>query len=210
MKKFVFLYLILISNLVNAVDPQLNLNFKPTKEKIENESPGKIEVIEMFLYGCVHCFQIEPAINKWKANLPKDVEFKRVPAVPRKDWIPMARTYYAMESLGILEDFHGKLFNAIHNDKTLNPDDESAAIQWISTNAKLDTDKVQGAFKSFSMEAKLKKANQMFRSAGATGVPTLIINGSYLTSSTMAGGPENAIKITEIIIENIRKDLKKK
>ena len=79
MKKFVFLYLILISNLVNAVDPQLNLNFKPTKEKIENESPGKIEVIEMFWYGCVHCFQIEPAINKWKANLPKDVEFKRVP-----------------------------------------------------------------------------------------------------------------------------------
>jgi thiol:disulfide interchange protein DsbA len=115
-----------------------------------------------------------------------------------------------MESLGIADDFHGKLFDAIHKDKTLNPVDESAAIQWISTNAKLDTDKVKSAFKSFSMEAKLKKANQMFRSAGATGVPTLIINGSYLTSSTMAGGPQNAIEITEFIIENIRKDLKKK
>ncbi|MFM1865396.1 MAG: thiol:disulfide interchange protein DsbA/DsbL [Methylophilaceae bacterium] len=210
MKKFVFLCLILISNLVSAVDPQLNVNFKPTNEKIENESLDKIEVVEMFWYGCIHCFQFEPAINKWKANLPKDVVFKRVPAVPRRDWIPMARTYYAMESLGIVDDFHGKLFDAIHKDKTLNPGDESAAIQWIATNAKLDTDKVKSAFKSFSMEAKLKKANQMFRSAGATGVPTLIINGSYLTSSTMAGGPQNAIEITEFIIENIRKDLKKK
>ena len=210
MKKFVFLCLILISNLVSAVDPQLNVNFKPTNEKIENESLDKIEVVEMFWYGCLHCFQFEPAINKWKANLPKDVVFKRVPAVPRRDWIPMARTYYAMESLGIVDDFHGKLFDAIHKHKTLNPGDESAAIQWIATNAKLDTDKVKSAFKSFSMEAKLKKANQMFRSAGATGVPTLIINGSYLTSSTMAGGPQNAIEITEFIIENIRKDLKKK
>ena len=210
MKKIVFLCLILISNLVSAVDPQLNVNFKPTKEKIEHESLDKIEVVEMFWYGCIHCFQFEPAINKWKANLPKDVVFKRIPAVPRRDWIPMARTFYAMESLGITDDFHGKLFDAIHKDKTLNPVDESAAIQWIATNAKLDTDKVKSAFKSFSMEAKLKKANQMFRSAGATGVPTLIINGSYLTSSTMAGGPQNAIEITEFIIENIRKDLKKK
>jgi thiol:disulfide interchange protein DsbA len=209
MKKLLFICLIAISTLAGAVDPQLNVNFKPTREKIDTTDNSKIEVVEMFWYGCIHCFQFEPHINKWKKDLPKDITFKRIPAVPRKDWLPMARAFYAMESLNVLDGLHEKLFNAIHTDKTLNPTDESAAIKWIATNAKLDTKKVEGAFKSFSMEAKLKKANQMFRSAGATGVPTLIINGSYLTSSTMAGGGQNAIDITNFIIENIRQSSNK-
>jgi thiol:disulfide interchange protein DsbA len=209
MKKLLFICLIAISTLAGAVDPQLNVNFKPTREKIDTTDNSKIEVVEMFWYGCIHCFQFEPHINKWKKDLPKDITFKRIPAVPRKDWLPMARAFYAMESLNVLDGLHEKLFNAIHTDKTLNPTDESAAIKWIATNAKLDTKKVEGAFKSFSMESKLKKANQMFRSAGATGVPTLIINGSYLTSSTMAGGGQNAIDITNFIIENIRQSSNK-
>jgi thiol:disulfide interchange protein DsbA len=209
MKKLLFICLIAISTLAGAVDPQLNVNFKPTREKIDTTDNSKIEVVEMFWYGCIHCFQFEPHINKWKKDLPKDITFKRIPAVPRKDWLPMARAFYAMESLNVLDGLHEKLFNAIHTDKTLNPTDESAAIKWIATNAKLDTKKVEGAFKSFSMEAKLKKANQMFKSAGATGVPTLIINGSYLTSSTMAGGGQNAIDITNFIIENIRQSSNK-
>jgi thiol:disulfide interchange protein DsbA len=209
MKKLLFICLIAISTLAGAVDPQLNVNFKPTREKIDTTDNSKIEVVEMFWYGCIHCFQFEPHINKWKKDLPKDITFKRIPAVPRKDWLPMARAFYAMESLNVLDGLHEKLFNAIHTDKTLNPTDESAAIKWIATNAKLDTKKVEGAFKSFSMEAKLKKANQMFRSAGATGVPTLIINGSYLTSSTMAGGGQNALDITNFIIENIRQSSNK-
>lgn len=209
MKKLLFICLIAISTLAGAVDPQLNVNFKPTREKIDTTDNSKIEVVEMFWYGCIHCFQFEPHINKWKKDLPKDIIFKRIPAVPRKDWLPMARAFYAMESLNVLDGLHEKLFNAIHTDKTLNPTDESAAIKWIATNAKLDTKKVEAAFKSFSMEAKLKKANQMFRSAGATGVPTLIINGSYLTSSTMAGGGQNAIDITNFIIENIRQSSNK-
>jgi thiol:disulfide interchange protein DsbA len=209
MKKYYFLFLFLLTNLAYGVDPQLNVNFKATKEKIDGEYENKIEVVEMFWYGCIHCYQFEPDLKKWKSKLPDDVVFTRVPAVPRKDWIPMARAYYAMEALNILEDLHGKLFEAIHKDKSLNPGDETAAIKWIATNANLDTDKVKAAFKSFSMDSKLKKANKLFRSAGATGVPTLIIDGSYLTSSTMAGGPKNAIEITDFIIENIKTQNKK-
>lgn len=204
MKKIFFLFSIFIFQLTHAVDPQLNVNFKPTKEKVSTEAKDKIEVVEMFWYGCGHCYSIEPELKKWKASLPKDVVFKKIPAVPRRDWIPMARAYYAMESLGVLDDLHSKIFEAIHKDKTLSPIDEAGAIKWVATNAKLDTEKVKAAFKSFSMEAKLKKANQMFRSSGATGVPTLIIDGSYVTSSTMAGGPKNAIEVTNGIIDSIR------
>ena len=204
MKKIFFLFCLFIFQFSHAVDPQLNVNFKPTKEKIATEANDKIEVVEMFWYGCGHCYSFEPELKKWQATLPKDVVFKKIPAVPRRDWIPMARAYYAMESLGVLDDLHSKIFEAIHKDKTLSPVDEAGAIKWIASNAKLDTDKVKAAFKSFSMEAKLKKANQMFRSAGATGVPTLIINGSYITSSTMAGGPKNAIDVTNGIIDSIR------
>lgn len=209
MKKILFALLLLFSFQLFAVEPKMGVNFKATREQIPTDSPGKIEVVEMFWYGCIHCFQFEPYLEKWKTELPKDVVFKRVPAVPRRDWIPMARAYYAMESLGVLNQLHSKLFDAVHTERTVNPSDEAGAIQWIAAQAKLDTKKVESAFKSFSMEAKLKKANEAFRNAGATGVPTLIINGAYITSSTMAGGGKEAIDIANFIIDNVRKDLKK-
>ena len=70
------------------------------------------------------------------------------------------------ESLEVLDDLHSKIFEAIHKEKTLSPVDEAGAIKWIATNAKLDTDKVKAAFKSFSMEAKLKKLTKCFEVLG--------------------------------------------
>ena len=63
MKKYYFLFLFLLTNLAYGVDPQLNVNFKATKEKIDGEYENKIEVVEMFWYGCIHCYQFEPGSN---------------------------------------------------------------------------------------------------------------------------------------------------
>ncbi len=98
-------------------DPQAGTDFNPTTQAIPTDNPAKIEVIELFWYGCPHCYAMEPALSAWVKKLPPDVYFKRVPGLPQPAWAPMAKAYYAMETLGITEKLHGKLFEAIHKQK---------------------------------------------------------------------------------------------
>jgi thiol:disulfide interchange protein DsbA len=210
MKKLIFIFLIAFSNFIFAVQPEPGVNFKPTKEAIPTESKDKIEVIELFWYGCVHCFNMDPYLDKWADNLPKDVTFKRIPAIPRKDWVVSAKAYYALESLGLVNKLHEKLFDAIHKEKILKHNEKKALVNWIAINGKLDKKNVEEAFNSFSMKSKLSRSFKIFKAVGATGVPTMIIDGKYFTSSTMAGGEQNTIDIMNFIIKNVRKDKAKK
>lgn len=193
---------------VLAAEPQMGTNFDKTAQAIPTDNKNKIEVMELFWYGCIHCYQMDPLLNEWVKKLPKDVYFKRVPAIPRPEWAPMARAFYAMETLGVSEKLHTPIFDAVHKEKTLNPADEKAILEWVTLKSGLDRKKVEEAFNSFSMNASLNRAAQMFRAAGATGVPSLVIDGKYITSSTMAGGNNEALKLADDIIANIRKDKK--
>ena len=198
------LVLLFSANVMAA--PQAGEEFRATTQAIPTEQPAKIEVLELFWYGCPHCYHMEPQLAAWVKNLPKDVYFKRVPGLPQPAWAPMAKAYYAMEQLGVLEKLHSKLFEAIHKQRTLRPDDEAAAIDWITKQGGLDRKKVEAAFNSFSMNTKLMKAAQIFRASGATGVPALIIDGKYLTSSTMAGGNPQALQVADYLIERARQE----
>ena len=116
----------------------------------------------------------------------------------------MAKAFYAMETLGVAEKLHTPLFDAINKSKTLNPTDEKAAITWVTAQSGMDKLKVEQAFKSFTINTSLNRAAQIFRASGATGVPSLVIDGKYITSSTMAGGNEQALKAADYIIGNVR------
>jgi protein dithiol oxidoreductase (disulfide-forming) len=139
-------------------------------------------------------------------KLPADVVFKRMPALPQPSWAPMTKAYFAMEDLNVLEKLHTPIFNAVHKSKSLNPTDEAAVMDWVVKNTGLEKSKVEGAFKSFSMGNKLVRAQQYFRASGATGVPSLVIDGQFITSSTMAGGNQGALNTADYIIANIRAD----
>lgn len=204
MKKLLGALMLLASFNVLAADPQLGTDFDKTLQPITTDTPNKIEVAEVFWYGCVHCYHMDPILDAWVKKLPSDVVFKRVPGLPQPAWAPMAKAFYAMEDLKLSAKLHTALFDAIHKDKTLNPTDEAAAIDWMTKKSGMDRSKVEGAFKSFSMNNKLNQAANFFRASGATGVPSLIINGQFITSSTMAGGNEQALKAADFIIANIR------
>jgi len=90
--------------------------------------------------------------------------------------------------------------------KTLKPTDEKAAIDWVTQQSGLDKKKVEEAFGSFATNTSLNRAANIFRSSGATGVPSLIINGQFITSSTMAGNNDLALKTADYIIANVRAD----
>ena len=211
MKKFfvslaVLLSTSLLSHIVFAQAPKLGEDFAAVTQTIATDNPAKIEVMEVFWYGCIHCYQMDPFLNAWVKKQAADVVFKRVPALPNASWAPMAKTFYAMETLGVSEKLHTALFDAINKQKTLNPTNEKAAIEWVTKAGGLDKAKVEQAFKSFTINTNLNRAAQIFRASGATGVPSLIIDGKYITSSTMAGGNEQALRVADYIVDNVRKD----
>jgi protein dithiol oxidoreductase (disulfide-forming) len=207
MKKLLAALMLLASSAVMA-NPMLGVEYNTTAKDISSDNPSKIEVVELFWYGCIHCYQLEPQLHAWIKKLPADVVFKRVPGLPRPDWAPMAKAYYAMETLGVLDKLHGKLFDAIHKTRTLKPTDEAAAIEWVTNEAGLDKKKVQEAFNSFTTSTKLNRAAQIFRDSGATGVPALIIDGKYVTSSSMAGGNLQLLRVADQLIAKARSEKK--
>ncbi len=195
-----------LNNIAMAEAPKVGAEFDAVAQPIPTDNASKIEVMEIFWYGCPHCYHMEAPLNAWVKKLPVDVYFKRVPGLPNPQWAPMAKAYYAMETLGVLEKLHIPLFDAIQKEKSLNPTDEKATIDWVTKKSGMDRLKVEQAFKSFTINTNLNRAAQIFRSSGATGVPSLVIDGKYITSGTMAGGNEQAIKVADYIIENIRKE----
>ena len=206
MKKLLSALMLLASFNVLAADPQIGKDFDKTLQAISTDSPNKIEVTEVFWYGCIHCYHMDPLLNAWVKKLPADVVFKRMPGLPQPAWAPMAKAFYAMEDLKLSEKLHTALFDAVNKEKSLDPTNEAAAINWLTKKSGLDKAKVEGAFKSFSMNNKLNQAANFFRASGATGVPSLVIDGQFITSSTMAGGNEQALKTADYIISNLRAD----
>lgn len=186
--------------------PKVGNNFEAVAQAITPDNPAKIEVMEIFWYGCIHCYQMDPLLNAWAKKLPSDVYFKRMPGLPNASWAPMAKAFYAMESLGVMDKLHTPLFEAVHKSKSLDPTNEKAIIDWVTLQSKMDKTKVEGAFKSFTINTNLNRAAQIFRASGATGVPSLVIDGKYITSSTMNGGNQQALNVTDYIIDNVRKD----
>jgi thiol:disulfide interchange protein DsbA len=190
--------------------PQIGQEFDAVAQVIPTDDPTKIEVMEIFWYGCSHCFHMEKPLHTWLKNKRSDITFKRMPGIPNKSWAPMAQTFFTMEALGLTEKLHGKLFTAIHKAKSLNPTNQKAALTWLTNNSGLDRSKVEETFNSFTVNTQMKRAVQIFKSSGATGVPSLVVDGKYITSGTMAGGNVQALKVVDYITKNIRANKNKK
>lgn len=182
--------------------------YKPLANPQAVETGEKIEVVEFFWYGCSHCFDLEPFLKKWTAKLPKDVEFRRVPAVPTERWMPNARTYYALEAMGLLDKLHGEVFDAIHLDR-VNLNDEKIQLEWMAKKG-VDRAKFNEAWKSFSVQSKTKRAVQLTQANDVNGVPTLVVDGKYQTSVSMTGSPEGLMKTLDELIVKARAERGKK
>jgi thiol:disulfide interchange protein DsbA len=166
--------------------------------------PGKIEVIEFFWYGCPHCYALEPAVNGWVKNAPKDVVFKRVPAVPSDSWGEMAKVFYTLEAMGLLDKYHQKVFDAVHQDK-LNLGNKKIREEWLVKNG-IDVAKYNEMDKSFSVATKYQRAKQLTYAYKVDSVPRVFVNGKYYTSAEQAGGGANIFPVVDQLIGMARKE----
>ncbi|HEU0220445.1 MAG TPA: thiol:disulfide interchange protein DsbA/DsbL [Gallionella sp.] len=163
-------------------------------------STRKIEVLEFFFYGCSHCFHLHPQLSTWEKTMPKDVELTYVPTIFRDSWEPMARTFYALDSLGQQHQLHDALYQA-WNVSNLDLSDEAKILDFV-TQRGVDRAKFSAAYNSFSMQSKVVRAKQMIRSYGITGTPTLVVDGKYLISGLQ---PTDAIRVLNEVIAMARK-----
>lgn len=161
---------------------------------------GQVEVVELFWYMCPHCFHFEPDIKEWLKNKPKNVVFKRVPAIFSPSWRFFAKVYYTNEILGVTEKIHGRLFKALHEDRA-RLGNAAAMAKFVEKHAGVKKQKFMDVFNSFSVDAKVRKAEDLSKRYGAQGVPTLVINGKWRTGGAIAGGHKGMIKVLDHVIK---------
>ena len=195
-----FTILFSLSTQINAFDGYVEISpAQPTQSK------GQIEVLEVFWYGCPHCYDFEPFIDKWLETKPEDVVFRRMPGIFRKDWIPHAKAYFTAEKLNILNRIHSSLFTAIHVKRAQINDDRS--IKKFFLDSGVDKQKFKKIYESDEVDTKVKQAYVMGQRYKITGVPAVILNGKYMVSGSTAGSFENVTKIIDQLIEKERNDL---
>ncbi|MCZ6526575.1 MAG: thiol:disulfide interchange protein DsbA/DsbL [Gammaproteobacteria bacterium] len=172
------------------------------------QSEHKIEVVEVFWYGCLHCYNFEPYLNKWLETKSEDVDFRRMPGIFNKSWIPHAKTYFTAIKMGVLEQIHEPLFHALHTQKRrLNSDD---ALYDFVTKLGVDGGEFSKIYSSNATETNIKEALVMGQRYRVTGVPSVVVNGKYLTSASLAGSYENMLKVVDKLVDRERKALKEK
>jgi thiol:disulfide interchange protein DsbA len=157
------------------------------------ENEARHEVVELFWYGCSHCFDFEPYIKKWKQEKADDVNFVRVPAIFNARWEQHARAYYALELMDKLEQGHELLFSGLHEQGRGLHDLDSMA-RFLAAND-IDEAKFRESFASFAVETKINRAKQLVRQYQVTGVPAVIVDGKYKTSASEAGGYEQLVDV---------------
>jgi len=172
---------------------------------LPTDSKGKIEVVEFFWYECPHCYALEPYLEAWVKKLPKDVEFRRIPATFNERWVLSARVYYALEAMGLVDKLHRPLMDAIHKDR-LRITDERQLSEWLQSKG-VDVSKFSSTLKSFAVESRLKRAQTLVQGSRIDGVPALMVNGQYVVAAGAGGSEERMLAVTEALVDRARKAL---
>lgn len=148
---------------------------------VKTNDPSKVEVVEVFWYGCAHCFRFEPLIEDWAANVPADVDFVRFPGMWNELMKIHAQVFYAAESLGKLEELHGPIFNAINveGNRLQNEQQISAFFAKYGVNP----EDFSRAFNSFAVKTKVNQAEAKMREYQVRSTPNMVVNGKYLIST---------------------------
>lgn len=171
--------------------------------EVDTRDDTKVEVVEMFSYACIHCFNFDPYVKSWDARQPADVDFHPVPAIFNPDWEKLAQAFYTAEALGVTDQVHERMFEGIHTkNEDLRQPELVAGI--FSDLAEISEADFNAAYNSFSVRSRVQQAKALVRAYRITGVPTMIVNGKYRIDGRMAGGNAKMIEVVDFLIAKER------
>ncbi|MBV8659838.1 MAG: thiol:disulfide interchange protein DsbA/DsbL [Burkholderiales bacterium] len=190
----------------HAIEPRAGVEYDYMPTALPTDTPGKIEVIEFFWFGCPHCYKAEPAVEAWAKTLPKDVVFRREHVMweGRSDMEGHVRIFLALKSMGLLDSMTQKVFDAIQRDH-IELRREDVLFDWIAKQG-IDRAKFEANYKSaFSVNAGIARATQLAGTYHIDGVPMFIVNGKYKTSPTSvqrgSSTPMDEVKGSQVTLD---------
>ncbi|MGM0952905.1 MAG: thiol:disulfide interchange protein DsbA/DsbL [Pseudomonadota bacterium] len=187
------------SAVVNAQSWEEGAHYRALDNPVRTASENGVEVAEVFWYGCPHCYNFKPLAESWEEEAPDYVNYVRLPAALGRSWEPHAYAFYALEAMGELDKVHDALFEALAGERRPLNDAESLAD--FVAGYGVDPEEFVSTYNSFGVRARVQQAQSKIRGARITGTPTMLINGKYVTSASMAGGHENVLKVVEHLAE---------
>ena len=197
-------YLAFILLLITAASSDVYAQ-KYVQISTEKQSESKdIIIYEFFWYGCPHCFNLEPTIDRIEADLDTDTKIVKVPVALRDSWTPHAKLYYALSQMNEIDDLHNLIFEEIHIENN-RLDTEEAMIEFLS-KSEINTEIFSEKYNSYGTEARVKKASNLARKYQIDSVPTLVVNGKYLTSGSFVSSYDELYSVVNFLVERERND----
>lgn len=196
---------------------QLGRDYFALPQPISARDPKKIEVMEIFRYGCIHCYRFDPIVKKWKNSLAQDVDFYHLPVVWDNETELQARALFTAQAFGVGEQIHDAMFAAIWNGPGAPaPLNSAARIKQLFLNEKIDADKFDKTFeKSPAINSRIKEAKLRLQACKIEGTPELVVAGKYrITGSAFRAASEQdafakMLIVADYLIEKERKQAAK-
>ena len=194
-----FLLTLLVASTTSATDKFfVGKDFEQISPIVKTQATkGKVEVVELFWYGCSHCFAFETEISTWENQKPEFIELRRVPAIFDSKWVSHARAYYTAEKLGVTKSVHPKLFEALHTKKQIIYTESELADFFESIGVRKED--FTAAYSSFEVDTLTRKAMALTRSYGIGGVPSMIVAGKFHSSVRHAGSSKNLLNVIDFL-----------
>lgn len=176
---------------------------EPAQPKVTNTS--KIEVVEVFSYGCPACNQYHATANKLARELPANAQMAYLPAsfVPQENWPMLQRAYYTAQALGVAEKGNDAMYEAVWKTRALTAMKDAGglksrdALPTIDDAAKVyakfgvDPKEFAAVANSFAINTKVRRADELVKAYGVEGTPTLVIDGKYRISPSQVGADQS-------------------
>ena len=163
------------------------------------ETGDRIEVVDVFWYGCPACYRFLPAMEAFELDKPEYVEIRRLPAIFRESWLAHARAFHTASILGVAEATHRALFDEIHANQR--PTDSRESLAAFFERQGVDRSEFEKTWDSFAVESLVRKSVLMQQRYGVRGTPSVIVNGKYRVTGRLAGSYENMIEIARTLAE---------
>ena len=165
--------------------------------------PSKVEVIEVFWFGCNHCYALEPYITRWKKDMPEGVNFSKSPATLNEVLKTHARIYYTAKALGIEQQFIPATFNTIQNEKRMLTG--NSELEYFFKGFGIDKEKYRSVTNSFGVTNAVDQADKRMRQWDISGVPVLIVNGKYRVGASREVRTDQLFDVVNFLIEKEKK-----
>lgn len=175
---------------------------------------GKVEVLEVFSYGCPGCNQFQPLMEKLKVSLPGNAQMAFLPASfkPDEDWVMFQRAYFTAQALGIADRTHQSIFDAVWKTgelsyldpntrrikKPLPTIDDAAKCYERLTGVKADA--FLAVSRSFGVDTKMKAADAQVFAMQVPGTPCIVVNGKYRVNLDSISSEGELIELVKYLV----------